>query len=570
MPTVEITERVDDEDLAALLAPRESPVVERRLGDGVYGLDTGPFEHYRREVRVDQRHGDGATVTQRVEFRLALGMWRPLFNPLVKQAIRKPPAPGHVPWWSPPDALDTRAARVLGLLCVFSLITGYLGVLLSQTNTYFKEEFGASNADISWVLTGVRIGGLLALAVVALADRRGRRRVLLWATYGGIVLAATGALAPGLVALGVSQTASRACSAAIALLIGIMAVVEMPAGSRAFAVSVLTMTGALGAGGVVVFLQVAEAAPWAWRIFYLVPLLMIVPVVRMARVLPETRRYEVLEAEQAGIEDAPTEAGTGVTGMSHRRRFALIGSVSFLFAVFFTPASGFLNEYLRAEQGFNGLRISLLQVFTNLPGGVAIVIGGRLADAYGRRLVGAIGVAGGVGFTIAMYLGSGWQIWLFSTLATLIGAMSVPALGVYGPEMFPTSSRGLANGGINLLGVGGSVLGLLVAGTLADRWGSFSPAMAVLGLGPALIVLIVAVLYPETAHRELEELNPEDARPPSSLAEIAELEHELAVTGADPDAEVHGVGVPDHDPAPDDKPAPDDDPNPDENPAPTP
>ncbi len=553
MPTVEIERRVDDEELAELLGPREAPVAERALGDGDFGLDHGPFDHWRRQVRVGARDADGATrVTERVEFELALGMWRPLFNPLVKRSIRRPPAPGTVPWWSPPDTLDTRAARVLGLLCVFSVITGYLGVLLSQTNTYFKAEFGASNADISWVLTGVRVGGLLALAIVAVADRRGRRTILLASTYAGIVLAASGALAPGLVTLGVSQTLARACSAAIALLIGIMAVEEMPAGSRAFAVSVLTMSGALGAGGVVVFLQLGEVAPWAWRIFYLVPLLMIVPVMHMARVLPETRRYEVHEAEEAGLEEQPVEPGTGITGMSHRRRFALIGSTTLLFAVFFTPASGFLNEYLRTEQGFNGLRISLLQVLTNLPGGVAIVVGGRLADAYGRRLVGAIGVAGGVGFTVAMYVTSGWPIWLFSTLATLIGAMSVPALGVYGPELFPTSSRGLANGGINLLGVAGSVVGLLVAGALADHWGSFSPAMAALAFGPVLVVLIVALLYPETAHRELEELNPEDARPPATLAGIAAMEHELVATGVDPEAEHHGVGVPDADQRADD------------------
>ncbi|MFN8041315.1 MAG: MFS transporter [Acidimicrobiales bacterium] len=569
MPTVEIERRVDAAGLADLLLPREAPVVERPLGDGRFGLDHGPFDHYERQVTVvepspqvgepggepcgatDDGHptaADEIVVTERVEFHLALvGIWRPLFNPLVKQAIRKPPPPGKVPWWSPPEALDTRAARVLGLLCVFSLVAGYLGVLLSQTNTYFKAEFGASNSDISWILTGVRVGGLLALLIVLWADRRGRRAVLLFATYAGLVLAATGALAPSLGALGVSQTLARACSAAIALLVGIMAVEEMPSGSRAFAVSVLTMTGALGAGGVVVFLQLAELAPWAWRIFYLVPLLMIVPVVRLARILPETRRFEVHEAEDAGLQQAPEQPGTGITGMSHRRRFALIGSTSFLFAVFFTPASGFLNEFLRTEEGFNGLRISLLQVLTNLPGGVAIVVGGRLADAYGRRLIGAIGVAGGVGFTVAMYLGSGWSIWVFSALATLIGAMSVPALGVYGPELFPTSSRGLANGGINLLGVGGSVLGLLVAGTLADRWGSFSPTMLVLAVGPALVVLIVALLYPETAHTELEDLNPEDARPPTSLAGIAELEHDLAVAGVDPEAEHHGVGVPDAD-----------------------
>ena len=57
-----------------------------------------------------------------------------------------------------------RATEMLAILCAFAVVTGYLGVLLSQTNTYFKEDFGASNTAISWVLTGVRLGALLALA----------------------------------------------------------------------------------------------------------------------------------------------------------------------------------------------------------------------------------------------------------------------------------------------------------------------------------------------------------------------------------------------------------------------
>jgi MFS family permease len=81
---------------------------------------------------------------------------------------------------------------------------------------------------------------------------------------------------------------------------------------------------------------------------------------------------------------------------------------------------------------------------------------------------------------------------------------------VYGPELFPTALRGRANGIIAILGVAGSVIGLLVAGVLSDRWDGLGPALAVLSIGPALMALLVLTAYPETAHRELEELNPED------------------------------------------------------------
>jgi hypothetical protein len=63
---------------------------------------------------------------------------------------------------------------------------------------------------------------------------------------------------------------------------------------------------------------------------------------------------------------------------------------------------------------------------------------------------------------------------------------------------------------ISILGVTGSVIGLVVAGLLSDRWGGLGPALSVLAFGPVAMAVLVLVAYPETAHRELEELNPED------------------------------------------------------------
>ncbi|WP_334145122.1 MFS transporter, partial [Rhabdothermincola sp.] len=131
--------------------------------------------------------------------------------------------------------------------------------------------------------------------------------------------------------------------------------------------------------------------------------------------------------------------------------------------------------------------------------------------ARGRRLIGAGGLAAGVGFTVLMYLDQGWTIWLWSVLAAVLGAMAIPALAVYGPELFATDARGRANGIINLFSVIGSAAGLYLAGVLSDRLGTLSDAMLVLAIAPVVVVALVLFLYPETASMELEELNPEDA-----------------------------------------------------------
>ena len=107
--------------------------------------------------------------------------------------------------------------------------------------------------------------------------------------------------------------------------------------------------------------------------------------------------------------------------------------------------------------------------------------------------------------------------------------MAVPALGVYGPELFPTAARGAANGVINLASVVGSAIGLVLAGVLSDRFGGLGPAMAVLSIGGVAVVLLVLFLYPETASLELEDLNPHDAPLARELFAFEGLDPEFQV-----------------------------------------
>ena len=163
----------------------------------------------------------------------------------------------------------------------------------------------------------------------------------------------------------------------------------------------------------------------------------------------------------------------------------LLACSGFLWSLFLAPAAQFLNEFLRTERGFSGAMIAVFVLVTNTPAGIGIVAGGKLADRHGRRVIGAIGVIGGVGFTVVSYLSWGWPLWLASLTASVIGALAVPALAVYGPELFPTGQRGAANGGLQVVSVAGSSPGLLLAGWMADRLGGLGPAMAVLAVGPA-------------------------------------------------------------------------------------
>ena len=480
----------------------------RTSADGAeFEATTGPFHQWHRAVRLE-RGPDATVVDETIEYRLAVPVWGPVFRFALSRHLRRPPTTtGRPPWWAPPDALDARAATVLSLLCVFAAIGGYLGTIITQTLTYAAGEFGSSTAQQGTLLAAVRVGVLLSLLVVTIADRRGRRRVLVMSAIGACALTALGALAPGLVWLGAAQTASRALSTVIALLVVIIAAEEMPAGSRAFAVSVLTMTGALGAGLCVANLLYVDVATGAWRVAYVLPLLAIPACVRLGTRLPETHRFE--SSQLTKTDATPLQSVTAHRGFDWRR-FIMLSVGGFLWSFFLAPAAQFLNEFLRTERSFSGALIAVFVLVTNTPGGIGIVLGGRMADRRGRRLVGAVGIIGGVVFTVASYLSSGWSLWTFSVLAAVIGAVAVPALAVYGPELFPTARRGTANGGLQVVSVAGSSAGLLLVGWLSDRLGGIGQAMAVAAIAPAALVLVVLLWFPETAQRELEELNPFD------------------------------------------------------------
>ena len=95
-------------------------------------------------------------------------------------------------------------------------------------------------------------------------------------------------------------------------------------------------------------------------------------------------------------------------------------------------------------------------------------------------------------------------------LGTILGAVAIPALAVYGPELFGTHDRGRSNGLVTMVGVAGSAVGLVFAGRLSAELDQLAPALAILAIGPLVVAWLVLTRYPETVGMELEEINPED------------------------------------------------------------
>lgn len=504
---------VDEAALTRWTAPRDNGLyTENAVAGGRFEAATGPFDAYERRIDVDDR-GDGTYgLTETIEYRIAAPFWKLVVSWPLRRALRKGPDLTDTPWWAPPDHFDARTANTVSLLCIAAIVTGYLGAVIGQTATFATDEFGSSDREQGLLLAGVRVGTIVTVAITALADRRGRKRLLILSMVAGCLLTVLGAASTGLVTLGISQAGARGFATAISILIGIMAAEVSPRGSRAYIASVLTLTAGLGAGIPVWFLFLADLSERGWRLLFLIAVPMLPVVAWIGRNLRESDRFErhaerrVLPAELAGGHHRGAEAGEGMRW----DRLVVVAAVAFVALMFAAPASQFRNEFLRDERGFSAAQVTLFVLAANTPQGLGVAIAGKMADRRGRKPVAAFTVGVGAAFTVLTYVFSGVAMWVAAVLAGIIAAGAAPALGVYGAEMFGTARRGRANGIVSLVAVAGSATGLVLVGELSDRFDDFGKAFAYMAICPLLVVVLVLVFYPESARRELEDLNPGD------------------------------------------------------------
>ncbi len=488
-------------DYARRATPRTDVVLERTVGDGVFVQEHGPFGDYRRTLLL----GADGTVEERIDYRLTIPWFGWLFARPVRRSLRRPPPasspPGMQPWWAPPDRLEPVQVLVLGLLAAASMTASFVNTLFTQTVNFAAGEFGVDNRLQGNAGTVVRFGILLVAPLAIVADRAGRRRVIVATAWAAPVLAALGALAPGFAVLTASQTVARPVGLALDLLIAVMAAEVMPRNSRAYAVSLMAMSGGLGAGICVIALRLADLGTSAWRLVYVLAVVWLFVAADLARRLPETERFETHRAVAARTRRAAVDRG----------RLAAQATVAFAGNLFIAPASFFQNRYLDDVRGFSGGRIALFTLVTSTPLGIGVLLGGRIADRAGRRVLGAVSAVVGTALVVTSFGVRGWPMWASALVGGVVFGAAVPALGVYRAEMFPTGSRSLAGYLILAVALIGGSIGLQVVGRALDHGVSHVRVLGVLALGQLVVAAVVLRWFPETAHRELEEINPTDA-----------------------------------------------------------
>ncbi len=475
--------------------PRHDILTEARAEDGSFLQAHGPFRRYRRTL-VASLDGDAGTVTETITYRLSIPWFGFLFALPMRHALRhRRPDGAPSPWWAPPDQLDERQARTLALLAMASVAATFANALFTQTANFAADTFGISNTGQSIGGAIVRLGVLFSLPFAVLADRLGRRRTIVLTAWLAPLLCALGTLAPNFWVLVATQTVGRPMGIALALLAAIAAAEDMPRNSRAYAVSVLAMAAGFGAGVAVAALKLADLGDEGWRLVYLLSLIWIPVAISLMRHLLETRRFETVHR---------------IAPPLHRRRLLLVATVALASNIFVAPASFFQNRYLDDIRGYSAGGIALFTLTTGTPASLGLILGGRAADRFGRRALILVATPISTAFIVGGFATHGTAMWICSLMGGFSAALAFPAYAVYRAEMFPTGNRGRANGLITATALLSGSIGILLVGYLRDRGLSFGEVIGLVAIGQLVAAALAFRCYPETAHLELEQLNPED------------------------------------------------------------
>lgn len=406
------------------------------------------------------------------------------------------------------SGVSMREWRVLALLGTANAVNGFDLGILALALPAIQRSLEIGEAEVGTMLAIIRLGMLPALAIGVLADRYGRRRLLLATIVGFTVCTALTAVAPNAAVFVALQFVARIFMGAEDTLGIVVVAEELVASRRGFALGVLAALGGIGHGLAAVGYAVAGAGPYGWRTLYAVGAVPLVVIAWVRRQLAETRRFVASQARHAG---EPTGVWAPLRALvrAHPRRAFGLGLMVFSVYVVMIPAISFQSKFLQEAHGYSAAIVAGLYFVGGLLSVATQLVVGRVSDAIGRKPAVVVMLAVMAAGTLALYRGSGSAVlagWIVMVCAYLGLDIMLSALG---SELFPTAYRSTASSARSVTANVGATLGLALEGTFYTWTGSHGAAISWM-MPPLVLVPIALLLLPETARRELEEIAPEE------------------------------------------------------------
>ena len=406
--------------------------------------------------------------------------------------------------------LTARHRTVLFLLGAATLFEGYDRFIVSLALPYIGKDLGASEGQLGYALSLIRVGALLSVALGRIADRVGRRRLLLVSVLAYTVATAATGLSQGLVTFVMFQLAATVFLVAELALAQVVIAEEFPAQWRGRGQGMLGAFGALGAGMAAILFPVMQPTSLGWRGLYLIGIAPLLLLTYLQRALPETRHWQGLHVA-AG---EPRAGAVAVFQRGLRGRLCVLTVIATAASAVAGSAFGFMSFRATNDLGWTPAQVSKMIITGGGIGFWGWFVFGRLVDVFGRRRIGAISLIGGAGAIIAFYRTT-WLLPSFTGMVFLEAGAAI-AINALGTELFPTRVRATAKAWITNAGIIGAMLGLATVGAASAALGGAGVVIPLLAIAPALAAPLLFLL-PETGSRELETLAAEGSPTPAPL-----------------------------------------------------
>jgi len=414
-----------------------------------------------------------------------------------------------------PDDGQVRYRRLLvRLLVPAALFNAYDGELRAVLLTQLKESFHVGTAAIGVANIPIGSGQFLAFFIVLLADRIGRRPILLWTILGYTLFTTLTAASWNLWSFALFQSLAQvAIGAEFGVAVTLLGE-EVPSDQRGHYLALLLLVSPLGAvlgGGLVAvgFLH----NPIGWRAFFLLAVVPLLIVTVARRRLRESHAFASMAASRrrpsAGSPRQMLSGAFAVWLGPQRLRAGAVGTVAFLQGLASAGAIGWWTYYAEHERHFGTAVAGTFFAIAALVSISGYLVCGRMMDRVGRKPTALVYVVGAVVCGTATFQVTGrWVMLPFLIGTAFFGIGIAPVLSAFAVELFPTAIRAQASAWIrNGFGNAGSVLGptlVGVLGTSATALRNVGNSASVVILAFVLVVPVIVMAIPETRQVRLD------------------------------------------------------------------
>lgn len=405
------------------------------------------------------------------------------------------------------DAAPRFQREHIGLILLLAVVVMFEGFDISATSVvlpYAGKEFGAAAAALGNALAVIALGSIAAWGLLRLADRFGRRPLLLLSAAGFSVGSLVTMAAVDLQSYTAIQFVTRALLVTQIAVAYLIVGETLPPALRGRANGLLGATGSFGAALPFLVIGPALDSGLGWRLLFLVGA---APLALMPVLLWKLRETPVwIAARSRGrlAASSPLEELRRLVEPGRRKAFIAMGLLWLVINFASSVSSLFFTLYVVNERGWPATDFARIAPFGLAGAFAGYLLAGWLSDLIGRRLTLSLFMAALGVLTILCYSSTGW----FAIAGAFVGLQAM--LGVWvvaftlNSELFPTDLRGAANGWCHsLVGRWGVVIAPVVLGALGTQLGSIGQAATLLGLSAWLAIPVVWLLVPETRGRTL-------------------------------------------------------------------